>query len=87
MRMARRQAASRRASPSWVPSRMLPKHARKPCWGCGREVEKSCDDLSGGLARFRRPENEPLGRPCSIVLVRLGHVCGPVLWRPLWGER
>src|SRR5262249_7013490 len=36
--------------------------------------ENRFDDLGGSLARFRRPENEPLGCPCGIVLVRLGHV-------------
>ena len=53
---------------------MMPKQARKPCWGCGRARQNRFDHLGGGLARFRRPENEPLGRPFGIVLVGLGHV-------------
>src|SRR2546427_10442085 len=38
--------------------------------------ENGFDHLGGSLARFRRPENEPLGRPFGIGLVCLGHVCG-----------
>ena len=54
----------------------MPRHARKPCWGCGREVENRFDHLGGGLARFRCPEHEPLWGPFGIVLVGLGHVGG-----------
>jgi len=35
---ARRQAASSRSVPELFPSRMMPKHDRKPCWGWGREA-------------------------------------------------
>ena len=55
---------------------MRPKQARKPCWGCGREVRIVSTTLGGGLARFRRPEHEPLGRPFGILLVGLGHMGG-----------
>jgi len=37
--------------------------------------EDGFDHLGSGLARFRGPENKPLGRPFGIVPVRLGHVC------------
>ena len=44
--------------------------------------------MGGGLARFRRPENEPVGCPFRMVLVGLGHVSGhrtvaPLERRPL----
>jgi hypothetical protein len=43
--------------------------------------------LGGGLARFRGPENEPLGRPCGIVLVGFGHVDGHRAVAPFAGRR
>ena len=38
--------------------------------------EDGFDHLGGGLARFRCPEHEALGRPVRIVLVGLRHVGG-----------
>src|SRR4029453_2523882 len=44
------------------------------------------DHLGGGLARFRGPENEPLGCPFGIVLVGFGHVDGHRAVAPFEGR-
>jgi hypothetical protein len=44
------------------------------------------DHLGDGLARFRCPENEPLGRPFGIVLVGFGHVDGHRAVAPFEGR-
>jgi hypothetical protein len=38
--------------------------------------ENGFDPLGGSLARFRRPEHAPVGRPFGIGLVGRGQVCG-----------
>ena len=48
--------------------------------------EDGFDHLGGGLARFRGPENEPLGRPGGIVLVGFGHVDGHRAVAPFEGR-
>ena len=47
--------------------------------------ENGFDDPGGGLARFGRPEHEPLGRPFGILLVGLGHMRGHRAVAPLEG--
>ena len=84
---ARRQAASRRAGRSRVPSRLIPHQARHPCGGCGRAARlvSTTGAVAGPLVAAQGSTRGGVQAASCGGARGLG--AAPVRGRPGWGAR